>query len=102
MGYIEVYLFFLIFLFLLQNIDCGYTLEPPRRGGSNMYPQSYVLSKNKKNIKKFLQKIFNFCNLKNLCILHGHVFLMLRDLEVTFDDFKLPYIHNMNKVIKKL
>ena len=27
-------------LFLLQNIDCGYSLEPPRRGGSNVYPQS--------------------------------------------------------------
>ena len=23
-----------------QNIDCGYSLEPPRRGGSNVYPQS--------------------------------------------------------------
>ena len=23
-----------------QNIDCEYTLEPPRRGGSNAYPQS--------------------------------------------------------------
>ena len=23
-----------------QNIDCGYSLEPPRRGGSNMYSQS--------------------------------------------------------------
>ena len=22
-----------------QNIDCGYSLEPPRRGGSNEYPQ---------------------------------------------------------------
>ena len=22
------------------NIDCGYLLEPPRRGGSNAYPQS--------------------------------------------------------------
>ena len=21
-----------------QNIDCGYLLEPPRRGGSNKYP----------------------------------------------------------------
>ena len=28
------------FLFLLQNIDCGYMLEPPWRGGSNVYPQS--------------------------------------------------------------
>ena len=24
----------------LKNIDCGYPLEPPRRGGSNGYPQS--------------------------------------------------------------
>ena len=29
-----------IFLIFAQNIDCGYTLEPPRRGGSNEYPQS--------------------------------------------------------------
>ena len=31
-----------------QNIECGYSLEPPRRGGSNEYPQSMFLSKNKK------------------------------------------------------
>ena len=37
LGYAGVYLFF---LFLLQNIDCGYSLEPPRRCGSNVYPQS--------------------------------------------------------------
>ena len=37
LGYAGVYLFF---LFLLQNIDCGYSLEPPRRGGSKVYPQS--------------------------------------------------------------
>ena len=30
------------------NIDCGYSLEPPRRGGSNDYPQSMFLSRNKK------------------------------------------------------
>ena len=23
-----------------QNVDYGYSLEPPRRGGSNKYPQS--------------------------------------------------------------
>ena len=32
-----------------QNIDCGYSLEPPQRGGSNEYPQSMFLSRNKKN-----------------------------------------------------
>ena len=38
-----------IFLIFAQNIDCGYTLEPPRRGGSNEYPQFMVWGKNKKN-----------------------------------------------------
>ena len=51
-----------IFHISAQNIDCGYSLEPPRRGASNGYPQSvfcarrfrrvpsvYVLSRNKKN-----------------------------------------------------
>ena len=37
-----------IFLIFARNIDCGYTLEPPRQGGSNEYPQSMFLSKNKK------------------------------------------------------
>ena len=36
-----------IFLIFAQNIDCGYTLEPPQRVGSNMYPQSMFWSKNK-------------------------------------------------------
>ena len=38
-----------IFPISVQNIDCGYSLEPPRRGGSNEYPQSMFLSRNKKN-----------------------------------------------------
>ena len=29
-----------IFHISAQNIDCGYSLEPPRRGGSNEYPHS--------------------------------------------------------------
>ena len=56
LGYAGVYLFF---LFLLQNIDCGYSLEPPRR-----VPTIYVLSKNKKNIKKFLMKFSIFATEK--------------------------------------
>ena len=44
------------FLFLLQNIDCGYSLEPPRQ-----------------NIKIFLLKFFFFfIAIKYRCILHGH------------------------------
>ena len=37
LGFTGVYIIFLIFA---QNIDSGYSLEPPRRGGSNEYPQS--------------------------------------------------------------
>ena len=37
LGFTGVYI---IFLLLLKNIGCGYSLEPPRRGGSNEYSQS--------------------------------------------------------------
>ena len=37
LGFTGVYI---IFLFLLKNIGFGYSLEPPRQGGSNEYPQS--------------------------------------------------------------
>ena len=37
-----------IFYIPAQNIDCGYTLEPPRQGGSNGYPQSNFLAKIRK------------------------------------------------------
>ena len=39
-----------IFLMFAQNIDCGYSLEPPRQGGSNENSQTMFWSKNKKNI----------------------------------------------------
>ena len=65
---------YIICLISAQNIDCGYSLEPPRRegsneypqstfwgrGGSNEYPQSMFLSRNKKNIRLFHLKIFLF------------------------------------------
>ena len=38
-----------IFLIFAQNIDCGYSLEPPRQGGSNEYPQPMFWNKNEKN-----------------------------------------------------
>ena len=37
LGFTGVYI---IFLISAQNTDCRYSLEPPRRGGSNEYPQS--------------------------------------------------------------
>ena len=37
LGFTGVYI---IFLISVQNIDCGYSLEPPQWGSSNEYPQS--------------------------------------------------------------
>ena len=70
-------IFFDIFLIFAQNIDCGYTLEPPRRGGSNEYPQSMFWSKNKKN--RYTPAYPSFAIEKwgsRGYTLHGHVFLM--------------------------
>ena len=63
LGYAGVYLFF---LFLFQNIDCGYSLEPPRR-----------------------MKIFFFHNFNNFCILHGRVFVMLMFLTFCLNVLRL-------------
>ena len=60
LGYAGVYLFF---LFLLQNIDCGYSLEPPR-------PAKI------RKIKKKSTENFQFIQHRKICILHGHVFIM--------------------------
>ena len=40
-------------------MDCGYSLEPPRRGGSNEYPQSIFEQKYEK-ISDFLSENFLF------------------------------------------
>ena len=66
-----------MFLIFAQNIDCGYKLEPPRRGGSNEYPQSMFWSKNKKN--RYTPANTSFAIQKwdiRGYSLHGHVFLM--------------------------
>ena len=42
-------------------VDCGYTLEPPCRGGSNEYPQSMFWSKNKKRGVAVLTCTHNLC-----------------------------------------
>ena len=71
-GYAEVNLFF---LFLFQNIDCGYSLEPPQRGGSNVYPQSIWFEQKKKKKKKeknifslFFTENSQFLQIKKICI----------------------------------
>ena len=45
-----------------ENIDCGYSLEPPRRGGSNEYPQSMFL---RGGSNEYPQSMFLSRNKKN-------------------------------------
>ena len=51
-----------IFHIPAQNISCGYSLEPPHRGGSNEYPQSMFLSSNKKNNAYLCKPQFYYMN----------------------------------------
>ena len=76
---IGVYMGIPFFLFLLQNIYCGYSL---------VHVIS-VLSKNKKIIKTFLIKFSNFLAAKYFCILHG------RDFHVTCSNLHVYYLENM-------
>ena len=65
----------IIFKFLLKTIDCGYPLEPPRRGGSNEYPQSMVLSRNKRNNVYPCKPQFYYIGLRG-SKLYNRVFVM--------------------------
>ena len=57
LGFTGVYI---IFLFLLKNIDCGYSLEPPHWGGSNEYPQSMFWAEIRKILAFFTWKFSIF------------------------------------------
>ena len=45
----EIFFSYIFFHISAQKIDIRYSLEPPRRGGSNVYPQSMFLAQMRKN-----------------------------------------------------
>ena len=57
LGFTGVYI---IFLISAQNIDCGYSLELPRRGSSNEYPQSMFWAEIWRKYQNFYLKISIF------------------------------------------
>ena len=81
LGFTGVYI---IFLISAQNINCGYSLEPPRRGGCNEYPQSMCLSRSRENIRIFYLKIFIFLMVKFSVYLNRRVFVMLASLGLSY------------------
>ena len=69
-----IYFVYLFFLFLLQNIDCGYSLGQTQAVLTcthNQCFEQYI-----QNIIFFSSEIFNFYRLKNLHLLYGHFFVM--------------------------
>ena len=57
LGFTGVYI---IFLFLLKNMDCGYSLELPQWGGSNAYPQPMFWAEIWKILEFFIWKFSVF------------------------------------------
>ena len=72
LGFTGVYV---IFLISAQNIDCGYSLEPPRRGGSNEYHNLCFGAEIWKISELFIWK-FSFFSGKTV-YLNRRVFVML-------------------------
>ena len=65
LGFTGVYIIFLIFA---QNIDCGYSLEPPRRGGSNEY-HNLCFEQEYEKYQRFLSENFHVLVVKfSVCI----------------------------------
>ena len=71
LGFTGVYIIFHIFA---QNIDCGYSLELPRRGGSNEYPQTMFCAEIWKISEFFIRKFSVFGD--KIFYLNRHVFVM--------------------------
>ena len=75
LGFTGVYI---ISLFLLKNVDCGYSLEPPRRGGSNEYHNLCFEQKyeKKKKTTEFVSENVQFLVVKLSIYLNRRVFVM--------------------------
>ena len=68
-----------IFNIFAQNIDCGYTLEPPRRGGSNEYHNLCFGAKIRKiGIPLQTPVLLYKSGVKGRYTSHGHVFVMFK------------------------
>ena len=68
-------MFALFLLFLLKSIDCGYSLEPPRRGGSNEYHNLCFEQKYEK-YQNILSENLSFLMVKFSVYLNRRVFVM--------------------------
>ena len=91
-----------IFHISAQNIDCGYSLEPPWRGGSNEYPQSLFLSRNKRNNVYPCKPQFYYIKVGlRGSKLYRHVFVMRNRQELNFTSSGIRWvIHSFSDSLK--
>ena len=90
---IRVGIWLIFFLFLHENICCGYSLEVPHQGASNGYPQHKFSCRNKKNIDTFglkknilLRAMLTF----RKCIFFNQKGLMFSDFSTrTYSDIRI-------------
>ena len=87
LGFTGVYI---IFLISAQIHDFGYSLEPPRRGGSNEYSQSMFWAE-MLNYLNFSSENFHFLVVKFSMYLNKRVFVMWIFDEVRFLSLQFIY-----------
>ena len=68
---------YIIFVISAKNIDCGYSLEPPRRGGSNEYHNLCFEQKYEKYQNILSENFHFFLVVKFSVYLNRYVFVML-------------------------
>ena len=61
------------FLFLHKNICCGYSLEAPRQGASNEYPQHMFSWRNGENYLRIITKYSSLTSPLVLCYIYMYV-----------------------------
>ena len=90
---------YIIFLFLHWNIDCGYLLEPPHWGGSNVYPRSMFWAKIWNISQFFIWKLGDNCI--QICHLGRYIvgytvgnFVLRRRYTSPNDKFEYGYPHS--------
>ena len=84
---------------MLKNIDYEYSLEPPRRGGSNEYPQSMFWTVIWKNIWNLIWKLSFF--VIEYSVYLNRRFVVMSDYKITSDLFCLDTSASHNQTCSK-
>ena len=95
LGFTGVYI---IFLITARNINCGYSLEPPRRGGSNEFPQSMFWEEMWKISEFFIWK-FSFFGRELSTVLNRHVFVTECEIARGFVAWQKVRVHTLHYYI---